>query len=114
MNKHVSKPPSRIKYDTEHPTVSVRVSRELYNQLKDLCEDGGKSLGDILREAVKIQTPITEKAYARGYQDARRKFAVVYKCSGCGESIVIDSEKEKQEVAEHMASEGWKHSRCIR
>ncbi len=112
MRKHVSKPPSRIRYDAEHPTESVRVTRELYNQLDDLREKSGKSLGDILREAVKVQTPMTEKAYASGYQDARRKYAVVYQCAVCGEDITITSEKEKQSAAGHMMEDEWRHSTC--
>ena len=45
-------PPSRVRYQQNNPTVSCRVSRLLYNQLKVLGEQGDKSLGDILREAL--------------------------------------------------------------
>ena len=33
---------SKIKYDQAHPTVSVRVTQQLYDKLKDLREHSGK------------------------------------------------------------------------
>jgi len=114
MKKHVSKPPSRIKYDSEHPTVSARVTKELRGKLDELQKKSGKSLGDILREALKVQKPMTEKAYASGYEDARRKYAVVYQCSVCGEDITITSEKAKRAAVAHMMENGWRHSACGR
>ena len=83
MKRKPHKPPSKIKYDESHPTVSIRVKRELYDQLRDLREHSGKSLGDILREALKEQTPSTKKAYQLGYNSAKREFAVSYKSEQC-------------------------------
>jgi predicted DNA-binding protein len=45
-------PPAKIRYNQTHPTVSIRVSQDLYDRLKELREKSGKSLGDILREAL--------------------------------------------------------------
>ena len=117
MKRKPHKPPSKIKYDQSHPTVSVRVTQELYDQLKDLRERGGQSLGDILRQAVKQQKPSTTRAYnqgySQGYNDAKREFAVDYKCSVCGGNMTITSEQEKKTVAKYMREHGWSHSRCL-
>ena len=114
MKKRVHKPPSKIKYDESHPTVSVRVTRELYDQLSDLREQSGKSVGDILREALKQQAPSTKKAYQLGFNAAKREFAVYYKCSVCGGTITVNSSQEKESIARHMREEGWGHGRCVR
>jgi predicted transcriptional regulator len=85
MKKKTHKPPSRIKYDESHPTVSVRVDRALYDKLQELKELTNKSMGDILREAVKKQKPWAKDAYdlgqKAGYDSAKREFAVAYRCS---------------------------------
>lgn len=112
MKKKPRKPPSKIRYDHSHPTVSIRVDRELYDQLKDLRERSGKSLGDILREALKQQAPSTKKAYQLGYYAAKREFAVSYKCSVCGGNLAVKSAEEKDAVAQYMREHGWAHSEC--
>ena len=58
-------PPSRARYEQRNPTVSIRVSREMYDRLKALKERSGKSFGDILREALGVQEPATKAAYTR-------------------------------------------------
>lgn len=114
MKRKTHKPPSKIKYDESHPTVSIRVTRELYDQLKDLREHSGKSLGDILREALEQQAPSTKKAYQLGYNTAKREFAVSYKCSACGGNITVSSTQEKEAIAGYMRGHGWAHSKCLR
>jgi len=113
MKRKVHKPPSKIRYDESHPTVSVRVTRELYDQLKELREESGKSLGDILREALKLQAPSVKKAYQRGYEAAKNEFAVFYKCSVCGGNLTVTTAKEKEAIAQYMREHGWRHGKCV-
>lgn len=112
MSKKSEKLPSRAKYDLSHPTVSIRVNRELYDQLEALRLVSGKSLGDILREAVDKQAPSTLKAYDDGYDDAKRKFAITYKCSICGGNIILSSPKEKEAAMQYMRDHRWGHGEC--
>ena len=42
-------PPSRQRYEASHPTVSFRVDRNLYLELKRLKEQANLSIGDILK-----------------------------------------------------------------
>jgi len=113
MKKKKHQPPSRIRYNKTHPTVSIRVSRDLYDELKDLREKSGKSLGDILREALSKQAPSANKAFQRGFDKARRQFVVTYRCSRCGGIIEVTNNQEKQEIADYMRSEGWLHTSCL-
>ena len=113
MKKMRHQPPSKIRYNQTHPTVSIRVSQDLYDQLKVLREKSGKSLGDILREALGKQAPSTNKAFQRGFNNARRQFVVTYRCAICGGPIEVTTGREKQEIVEYMRSEGWGHGGCI-
>ncbi len=47
-------PPSRIKYEKSHPTVTCRVSKELYDRLDKSRKVDGKSFADILRRGLGI------------------------------------------------------------
>ena len=111
-------PPSRIKYTQEHPTISIRVNRELYDQLKELREQSGKSLGDVLREALKVQVPSVKESYSRGYnkgfKNAEKQYQVNYKCSICGGNLTIATDEEKKAVADYMREHGWAHGECAK
>ena len=110
-------PPSRRRYEQAHPTISVRVSRELYSQLKRLKERSGKSVGDVLREAVKAQAPSSGDAYNRGYRrgskEAEELYRVDYRCSGCGGTLPVTTVEEKQAAASCMRESGWAHGSCL-
>lgn len=113
MKKQIHKPPSRIKYDANNPTVSIRVSREMYDQLKKLREMSGKSLGDILREALKQQSPSAKRAFSLGYSSAQAKYGVWFNCSVCGGSIVIEDPNTKKAVAGYLKEHKWGHAKCV-
>lgn len=113
MKKKKHLPPSKIKYNQTHPTVSIRVSQDLYDQLKDLRGKSGKSLGDILRESLGKQAPSANKAFQQGFDEARRQFVVPYKCSICGGSLEVTTDEEKKQIAMHMRSAGWAHTSCL-
>lgn len=113
MSKKSRRPPSRIKYDLSHPTVSIRVTSELYDELEEIRELSGKSLGDILREALKKQAPSVKKSYQKGYDAAKEEFSVPYKCSICGGNLVVNSQREKDVIGRYMREQGWAHSSCL-
>jgi Ribbon-helix-helix protein, copG family len=108
------RPPSRIRYDKTHPTVSIRVSQEMYGQLKELRSKSGKSLGDILREALGKQAPSVKQAFTNGFMAAQEKFRVTYTCSKCGKPIEVTSPKEKRAIASYMESNFWVHVECLK
>lgn len=113
MAKKKHQPPAKIKYDKTHPTVSVRVHQELKKQLDEVREKSGKSVGDILREALKIQTPSVKVAYNRGFNVAKKEYGVWYKCSVCGGNLLINTDKEKKAAAGCMREQGWAHGDCL-
>ena len=52
------KPPSRIRYEKTHPTVSVRVDETTYRQLKDLKQRSGISMVEILLVGLEKLAPM--------------------------------------------------------
>ncbi|MEE9247671.1 MAG: ribbon-helix-helix domain-containing protein [Dehalococcoidia bacterium] len=109
-------PPSRLRYEQGNPVVSIRVSKEVYGRLKELKERSGKSVGDVLREALGKQDPTAKAAYSRGYKkgwaEAEHRYRVDYPCRKCYGTLTILLDKEKQAAATFMIQGGWVHSAC--
>ena len=49
--------PAKIKYDKSHPIISIRVTPDLKKKLEYINKLSDKSVADILKEAVALQTP---------------------------------------------------------
>ena len=112
MAKKKQPPPSKIKYDKSHPTISIRVSQELKKQLDEIKEMSDKSVGDILREAVGFQGISNKNAWKRGVSHGKGLYGVSYKCSVCGGNLIIGTPGEKKAAAIYMREHGWHHKSC--
>lgn len=112
--KKKHQPPAKIKYDKSHPTISVRVDLELKNQLEEIKEVSGKTVGDILREAVGVQAPSAKNAFELGRKNAESEYGVPYKCYVCGGIIWVSTFQEKKDIAQYMREHGWGHADCVK
>ena len=94
VNRHGkprSKPPSRIRYENSHPTVSFRIDRELYDELKDLKSKSGLSVADILRVGMEKCLPLVGEAFHKGTWE------------GFGESLLVVCDDCKEELLDKSA-----------
>ena len=121
ISKH--KAPSRIKYERDHPTVSCRVSRDIYDRLVEAKAEGN-SFADILKLGLgKLEVQLKkvgearkqgwDEGYKKGYADAALRYKVSYPCSICGQIIEVTTPQEKQAINECMRQRGWAHETCI-
>jgi hypothetical protein len=117
-------PPSRVRYENSHPTVSCRVSREFYNSLVNAKTRENKSFADILKlglgkieNADKKLREANDKSFSEGYErgmsDAEDYYKVIYHCRRCGKEMVVINQEEKKAVDSYMSS-GWGHTECPR
>ena len=110
--------PYRVRYERDNPTVSIRVSRELYDRLKAMREQNDISLGDILRVGLEVQEPVTRTANIRGYKlgyaEAEELYRVEYRCIVCNGRLAIDDDASKKAAVGYMRQKGWGHSSCLR
>ena len=117
------KRPSRVRYEQAHPTVSCRVSREIYQRLVDTKQQGGKSFADILRVGLGIIETDHEtggfffdEGYGlgcqEGYEAAVLRFKVIFTCYKCGKSVAVDGKEAKQTVREILEEYGLSHLQC--
>ncbi len=117
------KAPSRIRYEASHPTVTCRVSKEIYDRLEAVKKAEGKSFADVLKIGLNIVEPLIKKAkeardlgwdegFQGGYSEAERLYKVTYSCSVCGEMVELTDEEEKKAAAAYMTEAGGRHSEC--
>jgi len=123
MAKATHKPPARIRYEQSHPTVSFRVSKDIYDLLKQRLEDlGGISFADFVKESLGLQQAkvsdiekIKETAWNKGHDQAIEDYQIWYFCAVCGKRIDMppNSDSHKAMIA-YMKEHGWAHARCQR
>ncbi len=117
------KAPSRIRSEQSNPTVSCRVTRDIYQKLQAAKKGGDRSFAHILKVGLRILEPqirreseIRKKGYAEAYEkafaEAVRLYRVVYSCSICGESTEVRSEEAKRDEGLYMREHGWGHKAC--
>ena len=110
-------PPSRLRYESRNPVVSVRISQETKRQLDLLKFESGMSAADVLRIGLDRAKPDIKVAYERGVEDGvetgREIYEVPYACGECGEwHLSISSDEEKVAASEFMTQQGWHDPRC--
>ena len=78
--------PSRRRYEERNPTISVRVSAELYEALKELKAKGDLSVSEVLKVGLGILSPLTGASFDRGVMQGLAEACFV-SCQECQASI---------------------------
>ena len=81
-------PPSRARYEERNPVVSVRVPADLSGEMKDLREQSGLSMVDILRAGLQRCSAPVGKAHSQGFLEA---LAILYEavCTDCQDAVIF-------------------------
>jgi len=123
MVKATHKPPAQVRYEQSHPTVSCRLSRDVYDLLKQRLEDlGGVSFADFVRDSLgllQLNMPdireIKEKAYDEGYNQAVEDWQIWYYCAVCRKRIDMSpNDNDHKAMIGFMKDHGWGHASCHR
>ena len=81
------KPPSRVRYEKAHPTVSVRVDKTTYQQLRDLRARSGVSMAEILLVGLERLAPMVVSAFKNGLMHGLSD-AYAVSCPRCQDDII--------------------------
>lgn len=106
------RPPSRVRYDRDHPVLGTRVAKADYDEVKKFLAKNHWTLAKFMRVVVRQEETKYMEAFRRGYAKARDRYSVTYSCGKCGGAIVVDSEAEKDAAAVAFETQGWAHSEC--
>ncbi len=109
--KHV--PPSRLKYEAAHPTVSFRLTKEEHAKLEAMRKRSGLSLAEMARRVLDIRKKELDEAYDRGFHAAYGRFDLP--CKVCGKSMHFDLKLERDAEAAaaiRQTFSTWRHTNC--
>jgi hypothetical protein len=115
---------SRIRYEQSHPTVSWRVSKELYDRLQAIKDAEGKSVTDVLKVGIGLlEVKVSkekeareqgfEEGFEKGFEEAESLYKVTYPCRVCRKTLEVTSVKEKEAIKRYMLEHGWGHADCV-
>ena len=111
--KHV--PPSRLRYEKSHPTLSIRLSLKDKEIVLKIAQKSGKNISQILQEGLRLVETKTDGAYRIGYKEGRKagwgRFEAP--CSNCGRPMEFDI-KSSENVRDCLlaAFSNWYHTDC--
>jgi hypothetical protein len=123
MVKGNHKPPSRVRYEKGHPTMSCRLDKDTRALLKQRLEDlGGLSFADFVKDSLgllQLKMPdvgeIKETAWGEGYDQAMNDYQIWYYCAVCGKRIDVDPNSDSHKaIIGYMKERGWAHASCHR
>ena len=112
--------PSRKRYEASHPVISVRVTKQIYDQLQEVRQNG-QSYGDVLRVGLDIQKidlqPLKEKIEILESDilelvELVDKRTVTYPCGRCGILIEAQQDNAKEVCRQALIKAGFHHSTC--
>lgn len=119
MVKGSHKPPSRIRYEQSHPTLSCRLDKQTHDFLQKRLEDSDLSFAQFVKcqlGILEFEMPdvkaIDREAYQEGLAEATNKYRIQIKCQQCGKPITVRPHSQMHEtIIDHL--EGlWSHKNC--
>lgn len=116
----IHKPPSRMRYEATHPILSLRLSKDIRDILKQRLKDLGLSASEFIRMSLgvlDVKLPGLEEIKMRarddGYSDGVSKSGIWYPCYICGERIAIQPDSDSHRaILKYMKVNGWRHTSC--
>ncbi len=113
MAKKQRVPPSRLRYEAQNPSLTVRLTRPIRDVLCKIAKEEDLSYSDILKDAFEKAAKSYEYGYAAGYYDADNDFRITFPCSVCYKDITMFPDSGPHEdIAEYLLNKGWSHGDC--
>ncbi len=122
MKKAKHRPPSRVRYESQHPTVTCRVTKELKDKLDEARDKYGKSFADILKVGLGVQNATASAAFAdgvkAGVEQGKHEALQAVKldrCARCGKSLAWDLTDGAQvaRLEGYLPERGLYHNTCL-
>ena len=118
--KATHKPPSRVRYEQSHPTVSCRLDKDEYDLLKQRLEDLGVSFAAFVKDSLgllQLKMPdieeIKETASGESYDQAMEEYQIWYYCAVCRKRIDMSPNgNDHKAMIGFMKEGGWAHASC--
>lgn len=105
-------PPSRVKYFQNHPTVAIRLSIHLRDELMEYAQAHGMTLPALVQKLFKDQKENLgnfHEGYIFGYNTATLKDNLETTCAKCGRPVKVSQDEVVQIMQRFL---NVSHSKC--
>ena len=120
MAKDSHKPPSRIKYERSHPTLSCRLDKQTHDLLYKRLKDNGLSFADFVKSqlgVLELKIPdvkkIQNEAYQKGYAKAINEYRIQLLCQKCWKPMTVMPNDNLHKAIREQIEGVWFHSNCV-
>ena len=120
MAKDSHKPPSRIKYEQSHPTLSCRLDKQAHDLLHKRLKDNGLSFADFVKSqlgVLELKIPdvktIQKEAYQKGYTQAKNDYRIQLLCNKCGKPMSVSPDSKLHKAMRDKFEGLWFHTSCL-
>jgi len=105
-----------VRYESKHRNVVARLPLPLFQRFEAQMKATGKSMGQLVREALDPALRDRRADYTKGWNDGSRKAADRYgvstPCLECGGPLFVVAAEDKQLVSDLLARYRWAHKQC--
>jgi hypothetical protein len=111
--------PSQIRYNYEHPTMTIRMTRYEKQEIESLALKSGKKPSQLVRDTLLKAVKDYQNAYDQGYNNGHKRsvtdWRIWYFCNKCKKILYIQPNTEPHKaVIQYMADHGWAHQTCTK
>jgi Arc/MetJ-type ribon-helix-helix transcriptional regulator len=110
------KPPAQIRYEKNHPQLSIRLTKSLKEFIEQVKGDKSYAayVQDLLRKKpAELDAEAIKNAVREATEETRKKYQITYLCAGCQKPIVLlPGGKGTEEAIAHLKRNGWMHKGC--
>ncbi len=126
VNKNKHYPPSRDRYDEEHPIISIRVTKEVFDRVELKKAEGvtpyqillaGLGMFEVKdKDIVKLKKDFYQKGFDEGEQTginkATKAFAIYFTCKACRKRDYAYTPEQIEALTKYAESRGWLCQDC--
>ena len=80
--------PSRERYEQRNPTVTIRLNRELYDEVRALKEESGHTPAEVLKIGLDRAKPALDTAFQQGMK-AALDACLEFVCDSCADEVEL-------------------------
>lgn len=115
------KPPSRIKYDENHPVICFRATPAMVARLQEVKRSSGVSNADVIMAGLGMfevvmrdEEELLRQGRKEGIEMGRKLYGISPRCTICWEPMVITSPDWRKLAAQSLEDRGIVHADCLK
>ena len=114
------RPPSYLRYQQNHPPLTVHLTKEIHDLLDDIRGSTGMSYAQLIKGSLnnslmdlKNLDNLLKEEYSKGYRKGKAENEIWFYCDVCGQKVTVDqNSKSHKAMIQYMKEHHWGHTAC--